>query len=37
LFKRNQERLDNLKNEEGFLKEKEALNKLLESTTEKSN
>ena len=34
---KNEEMLDRLKNEEQFLREKETLNKLLGSTTEKFN
>ena len=33
MHNKNQERLDRLKNEEQFLREKDALNKLLESST----
>ena len=37
MHNKNEERLDRLKNEEQFLREKDALNKQLESSTEKFN
>ena len=37
MHNKNNERLDRIKNEEQFLREKDALNKLVGNTTEKFN
>ena len=37
MHNKNNERLDRIKNEEQFLREKDALNKLVANTTEKFN